>query len=192
MNRQFLGVGAGLLAMVALTACEQTRQALGQTKRSPDEFAVYTRAPLSTPPDFQLRPPTPGAQRPQAVNPRDRVERTIIDSAGGTARRPADTERPVAGASAGENAILRAAGALNTDPAIRLQVDSETRQIVAESEDFAEKLVFWRDPPDPSVTVDPVAESKRIRDTQALGKPINEGDVPVIERKKRAILEGLF
>ena len=192
MNRQFLGVGAGLLAMVALTACEQAKQALGQTKRSPDEFAVYTRAPLSTPPDFQLRPPTPGAQRPQAVNPRDRVERTIVDSAGGTPRRPANTVRPVAGASAGETAILRAAGALNTDPAIRLQVDSETRQIVAESNDFAEKLVFWRDAPDPSVTVDPVAESKRIRDTQALGKPINEGDVPVIERKKRAILEGLF
>lgn len=192
MNRQFLGVGVGLLAMAALTGCEQTKQALGQTKRSPDEFAVYTRAPLSTPPDFQLRPPTPGAQRPQAVNPRDRVERTIVSSAGGTARRPVDTERPVAGASAGETAVLRAAGALNTDPGIRLQVDNETRQIVAESDDFAEKLVFWRDPPDPSVAVDPVAESKRIRDAQALGKPINEGDVPVIERKKKAILEGLF
>ncbi len=192
MNRQFLGVGVSLLAMAALTGCEQTKQALGQTKRSPDEFAVYTRAPLSTPPDFQLRPPAPGAQRPQAVNPRDRVERTIINSAGGTARRPVNTERPVAGASAGETAILRAAGALNTNPGIRRQVDNETRQIIAESDDFAEKLVFWRDPPDPSVAVDPVAESKRIRDAQALGKPINEGDVPVIERKKKAILEGLF
>ena len=192
MNRQFLGVGVSLLAIAALTGCEQTKQALGQTKRSPDEFAVYTRAPLSTPPDFQLRPPTPGAQRPQAVNPRDRVERTIINSAGGTARRPVNTERPVAGSSAGETAILRAAGALNTNPGIRRQVDNETRQIIAESDDFAEKLVFWRDPPDPSVAVDPVAESKRIRDAQALGKPINEGDVPVIERKKKAILEGLF
>ena len=31
----------------------------------PDEFAVESRAPLTIPPDFDLRPPSPGAPRPQ-------------------------------------------------------------------------------------------------------------------------------
>lgn len=34
------------------------------SKRSPDEFAVVRRAPLIVPPDYDLRPPDPGAPRP--------------------------------------------------------------------------------------------------------------------------------
>ena len=66
-----------LAASVLLTGCEETKKALGQTKESPDEFAVFQRAPLSQPPDYSLRPPTPGAQRPQAVNPRDRARAAL-------------------------------------------------------------------------------------------------------------------
>jgi hypothetical protein len=34
------------------------------SKRAPDEFAVVRRAPLIVPPDYDLRPPDPGAPRP--------------------------------------------------------------------------------------------------------------------------------
>ncbi|HYN39224.1 MAG TPA: DUF3035 domain-containing protein, partial [Rhodospirillales bacterium] len=48
-----------LLAAVVLTGgCEGIKQELGiGVKRPPDEFTVYSRAPLSMPPDFALRPP---------------------------------------------------------------------------------------------------------------------------------------
>jgi hypothetical protein len=54
---------AGLLQ---LGGCAQgtVQDALGMSKRAPDEFAVVRRAPLIVPPDYDLRPPDPGAPRP--------------------------------------------------------------------------------------------------------------------------------
>ena len=47
----------------------------------PDEFAVESRAPLTLPPEFDLRPPQPGAPRPQEVTAADKARR-VIDTAG--------------------------------------------------------------------------------------------------------------
>jgi hypothetical protein len=47
----------------------------------PDEFAVESRAPLTIPPDFDLRPPQPGAPRPQEATAADKA-RKVIDTAG--------------------------------------------------------------------------------------------------------------
>ena len=47
-------------AVLSLSACGGTKEKLGLTKKAPDEFAVVRRAPLSMPPDYTLRPPTPG------------------------------------------------------------------------------------------------------------------------------------
>ena len=41
----------------------------------PDEFAVESRAPLTVPPDFDLRPPEPGAPRPQEKTAKQRPSR---------------------------------------------------------------------------------------------------------------------
>src|SRR6201986_3436632 len=49
------------LAAVALSGCDSLRAAAGLTKQSPDEFAGVTKAPLISPPDFNLHPPSPGA-----------------------------------------------------------------------------------------------------------------------------------
>ncbi|MBM3516594.1 MAG: DUF3035 domain-containing protein, partial [Alphaproteobacteria bacterium] len=59
----------GLFAAAFLGGCEQSREALGLTKRQPDEFTVVSRAPLVVPPDANLRPPLPGAPRPQEARP---------------------------------------------------------------------------------------------------------------------------
>jgi len=48
---------------------------------SPDEFAVESRAPLTIPPEFELRPPQPGAPRPQEATAADQA-RKVIDTAG--------------------------------------------------------------------------------------------------------------
>ena len=46
---------------LTLTGCTAFRTAIGATKNPPDEFTVVTKAPLVIPPDFNLRPPQPGA-----------------------------------------------------------------------------------------------------------------------------------
>jgi hypothetical protein len=56
-----LSLGAALL----LGGCSDFKKSVGLEPSMPDEFAVESRAPLMVPPDFDLRPPTPGAPRPQ-------------------------------------------------------------------------------------------------------------------------------
>jgi hypothetical protein len=67
-----------------LAGCgEDTRKALGMGKNPPDEFQVVGRAPLSMPPDYKLRPPVPGAARPQEVSPNANAKAIVL---GGTAQ----------------------------------------------------------------------------------------------------------
>jgi hypothetical protein len=40
--------------------------------------------------------------------------------------------------------------------------------------------------------VDPQAEAQRLRENQALGKPVTDGDTPIIRRRKKGALEGIF
>jgi hypothetical protein len=170
-----------LSASLALSGCEQAKQALGQTKQAPDEFAVFQRAPLSVPPDFGLRPPAPGTERPQSVNPRDQARAAL---GRGAATVSADM-------SAGERSILALTGANQVDPSIRMRVNSETRDLEEENSggSFTDKLVFWRKPAEFGTAVDPAAEQRRLREAQAEGTPINDGDVPTIKPRPKGLLE---
>jgi hypothetical protein len=64
-----------------LSGCGELRTAMGIERVGPDEFAVESRAPLVVPPDFDLRPPQPGAPRPQEKTAAEKA-RSVIDSAG--------------------------------------------------------------------------------------------------------------
>lgn len=64
-----------------LQGCTDLKRSIGLEKTSPDEFAVESRAPLEMPPDFDLRPPQPGAQRPQEKSA-DQQARNVIEQAG--------------------------------------------------------------------------------------------------------------
>ena len=70
-----------LIGAAAVGGCGEFKSAIGITHNSPDEFAVESRAPLSVPPEFNLRPPEPGAPRPQET-PADKLARNALDSAG--------------------------------------------------------------------------------------------------------------
>ena len=74
-------VAAFGLVTVALSGCSDFKRMVGIEKTSPDEFAVESRAPLTIPPDFDLRPPAPGAGRPQEVSSANKAK-TAIDNAG--------------------------------------------------------------------------------------------------------------
>ena len=64
-----------------LAGCSDFRRAIGMDKVGPDEFAVESRAPLTIPPDYDLRPPQPGASRPQETTAAEKA-RKAIDTAG--------------------------------------------------------------------------------------------------------------
>jgi DUF3035 family protein len=70
-----------LLCSITLLSGCGFRQLIGLDKVGPDEFAVESRAPLTIPPDYELRPPAPGASRPQEVTAAERARRAI-DTAG--------------------------------------------------------------------------------------------------------------
>lgn len=170
---------------VATSGCEQARSALGMVKQSPDEFAVVPHAPLTMPPDYGLRPPTPGEDRPDGQNPRAQARRILLSNAGagGDAAAQAVAEGKF---SKGEAALLSKAGALDPDPRIRQEVDSESSALVEANKGMFNKLLFWRKPKPPGTVVDAAKEAQRLREASALGEPANVGDdgkLPVIERK---------
>jgi hypothetical protein len=88
--------------------------------------------------------------------------------------------------------LLGRAGALGADPVIRRTVDQESTALVDESRGLMDRILFWQEPEEPGTLVDPEKEARRLREVHALGKPVNKGDVPVIERKERGWLEGIF
>jgi Protein of unknown function (DUF3035) len=70
-----------LTGILALAGCSSIKEAVGLTTTMPDEFAVESNPPLTIPPDFDLRPPEPGAARPQEVSASKQAEQ-VIDQAG--------------------------------------------------------------------------------------------------------------
>ena len=94
--------------------------------------------------------------------------------------------------SAGESAFLQSASLTGIDPNIRKLVDQETVADQDASQSFLDDLVFWRAPEPYGTVVDPVAEQKRLQENQALNQPTDTGETPIIERKKKGLLEGIF
>lgn len=80
-NRAHLLAVICAVGVILLSGCTDFRRAIGLDRAGPDEFAVESRAPLTIPPDFDLRPPQPGAPRPQDANVAEKAK-TAIDNAG--------------------------------------------------------------------------------------------------------------
>ena len=176
----------------ALSACEQTKQAIGIGKNPPDEFQVVAQAPLSMPPDFNLPTPTPGAPRPQQGTAETEAQNALLANTSGAAGGALAGTTPDATQSSGEQALLQTAGASTPDPKIRTVVDQEAAADAAASQDLMDRLAFWRTPEPSGTIVDPQAEQQRLQQNAALGQPVTTGATPTIKRKKKALLEGIF
>jgi hypothetical protein len=189
----------GLLALPALLGgCDKARDAMGLTKKAPDEFAVVTKAPLVMPPEFGLRPPEPGAQRPQEVSARERAQAALSgqrsEAAGQLNPLTRNAAAPQAQRSPGETLLLTQAKAANPDPDIRRKVNDDFTQLAERDKRLVDSLVFWQKTPDDrsSSTVDPAKEAQRLRENAASGKAVNDGTVPTAKRREKGILEGIF
>ena len=184
-------VAAGLCAVglaLALAACSNVSQSLGLGKNAPDEFAVVRNPPLSLPPDLTLRPPRPGERPTNEVSARDQAETLLLSEAGGdrAAEAVQATETP------GEAALIAHADAADVDPDIRDLVERDYSGYAYRDESFVEALMFWRSEDPPGEVVDPEAEAERLRENIEAGKPVTEGETPTIERREKALLEGIF
>ena len=179
-GRRMVTSAVALAALMMLTACgDDVREAFGLARNTPDEFAVRARAPLSIPPNYDLRPPVPGAPRPQEVSARDLAADAL-----------ATTEGAAEGsASPAESAFMAQLTEGGVDPDIRRIVDLETSDLLRADEGFVESLMFWQ-PEDPGSLVDPEAERERLAAALARGEPLNTGDVPLIQRQDRGSLLG--
>jgi hypothetical protein len=124
--RRVLNVAVGVALLATTAACGRS----GFDRARPDEFAVGRQAPLVIPPDYALRPPQPGAARPQDASPSSQALDALF---GGTApRSPSETSAlQAAGRDVADAGIRSAAG----DPQTAV-VDkgSITRDIVAAPE----------------------------------------------------------
>lgn len=195
-----------LMAVAAISVvaggCADTRSALGLTKSVPDEFVVVSRAPLSLPPDFKLRPPRPGAIGPNETPTVEQARQTIFgleEAKGGAGVGRIDANAPAAApvtrvrvASRGEDALLARVRAGEADPGIREIIDRENTALVKADNTFIDRLLNWRRSALAGTVVDAEAEAKRLRENQALGQPVTEGETPSITRRRRGLFEGFI
>jgi hypothetical protein len=169
--------------VILLGGCgDKLSRTFGLTRDAPDEYTVTTRAPLSMPPDYNLRPPRPGAARPQEQSERQQAEEALVPQLALGA--PQGTSSP------GQAALVQEAG----PPApgdIRRRVDQDAR--FADNDDsFVDKVLYWRKPSTKQTEVDAQKESQRLRQNAALGEGPDIGETPIIQQKRTGWFTSLF
>ncbi len=129
---------------------------LGVTRRAPDEFQVVRRAPLVLPPDFNLRPPQPGAEPAAAQDTGAQAEALLTGRP-----RPAGSRSPLQ--SAGEAALV-GQSPVQGDPAIRDVLVAENQDLVNLDEGRFLFILSWqrRDQQRDEPVINPVAEAERL------------------------------
>ncbi len=130
--------GTGLALAASLSACDTLRREAGITKQAPDEFAVVTKAPLIIPPNFNLRPPAPGAPPLNQEDPTDSAQAALFNGS--------DPATVAAGMpnniSLGERMLLANANAQNTDPSIRAELAADSRaSAAAADQSFTDRVL---------------------------------------------------
>lgn len=159
-------------SLVLLSGCDTDKltRTFGLTRDAPDEYTVTTRAPLSMPPDYNLRPPRPGAARPQEQSERTQAEQALVPQmALGAAQ---------GGVSPGQAALVQEAGPAAPND-IRQRVDQDAK-LDSTNDSFVDKLLYWRKPDTSHALVDPGKEAQRLREDAALGQNPDTGETPMI------------
>ena len=179
MSFNRMAVAAVIMAGLGLAGCKTASQAIGLSKVTPDEFRTVARAPLVVPPDYSLRPPTPGEPRPQELQPESAARVALLGQREGEAR------------DDGEKILVSKAGGDKADPLVRYVVDDEFGDLAHKDKSFADKVMFWRRdnagaPTNPKLAeaetnaapIDPAAEAKQV-------KQLTGDQGVVIQRDKR-------
>jgi len=168
--------GVLLAAGLSLMSCDTIREAAGVTKQPPDEFAIATKAPLIIPPDYNLKPPKPGAAPLNQVSPTQAAQAALYG---------ADTQQIAASIqgnySPAEKLLLAQSGAAAADDSIRRVIAADN----AKAEDtgsFTDSLLFGGSATaSGDAPLDANAEEARINAAK-------NGDKPAGEQKEKATI----
>jgi hypothetical protein len=180
---------AGVLLVNGCTS--QQSNVFGEEKQAPDEFAVYSRAPLSMPPDFGLRPPKPGVTRPQTIQPRNDAKDALLSSSRTppSAKSIGHAAQSQAGQTPGIDALLSNAGAKQANPDIRALINSETSGLsIGLDKGIANNILFWRKNiiTQKGAVINPAVEQRRMRRKSGEGDVVEEAPAsaaPTIQRR---------
>lgn len=155
----------------------------------PDEFSVVTRAPLTLPPDFGLRPPSESGEDATRTSARSSARSAILgEKLSAREQQRLAQARIQQGQSPSEVALLSEANALNSDPAVRSILEEESDAIAQESDTFVNQIIFWKELGQPGAVVDATEEARRLQENANLGLPVTEGETPTIMRESEAPL----
>jgi len=83
-------------------------------------------------------------------------------------------------------------GADSANKQIRKIINEEATDLIYTDQRFLDKLLKWPSGSANESLLDAAAESKRIRSNKDAGKPLNDGETPVIERDKGSFIKKLF
>jgi hypothetical protein len=152
---------------VSLIGCDSVREAAGIVKEPPDEFAVVTKSPLVVPPDFNLRPPKPGAQPTNQISPTDSAQAALFGDDPATA-----AAQMQGNYSPEERLVLANSGGANADHAIRKQLASDLKSMEATDDSFTDMLLFRSPDPYQGTPLNADAEAQRMQTAQANGQQV--------------------
>lgn len=170
MSKQ-IALVAVLAAATAASGCSSLSRAVGATRSTPDEFRVMTHAPLSLPPDYNLRPPRPGEARPSERDPATEAQTALFG------------ENVGAQASQGERTFVAAAGATAADDNIRQTIDFESQGVVRRNQGFVNRLIAFGGSGNASAPLNPEEEARRLEDEESTRRLTGGGQV-VIRRER--------
>lgn len=196
-----------IACLTALSACSgsEVKETLGMNRVAPDEFRVVSRPPLTVPPQFSLLPPSIEAEQPGHVPASQQARDAVLgsqDQSGATSldAAPADSKpasksasksaraESLKGSASADSAFLKQAGVETANPQIRKELVEERvgKQIEEEQEGWWEKYTIIPGKKDP--TVNATKEAERIQENEDTGKPVTEGETPVVKPADRGIL----
>ena len=163
-----------------LAACSgDSKENLGLDTSAPDEFAVERKPKLDVPPDFKLRPPTPGSENNGGLDSTRDLAREQL-----TGIKLEETTSP-------DQGMLDKFGTNKADPNIRNVLSKEYPDVNDQS--TLQKINAVTDKTANKTLVDPEREKERIDKDKAENKPITTGDTPTMsENQNETILEKFF
>jgi hypothetical protein len=133
---------------------------------------VVTQAPLTLPPDYNLRPPRPGDPRPQELEPDAEARAALFGESVGRE------------ASTGERALVSGAGATTADPNIRDTIDFEAQGVVRRNEGFVNRVLAFGSS-EQSAPLNAEQEAARLEEQDSIRR-VTGGEPIVIQRRERS------
>lgn len=203
-NKRMIVAGLALFALGACTG-QEVRSSMGLKRNNPDAFQVVTRPPLSVPPVYHLRPPaermednlTPAGERADSLLRKGEelpVYREPDNSFYQVETSVTKVESNSLGTT-GDSVLLQHMGVAKANPEIRKMLNDDYLPVLEKKEvepgvweTITTKLRGEGGDP----VVDAAKEQERIRQNEKDGKPLNEGEVPVVDPKKESVLDRLL